>query len=121
MQLNRRSQRRELRPEPLFDQPPARNVATSIAAAKSIAHAVGYLEQLVLDHLAACGPYGATDDEVEVALDLRPQTGSARFSELTAIGRIIRADRKRPTRSGRSAFVHVYPQHGGIGCNPREA
>jgi hypothetical protein len=90
---------------PLFD--------TRRAARKSIAHAVGFIEQRILDHLAACGPNGSTADEAEVALDLRQATGSARFSELTAVGRIIRTDRTRPTRSGRQAAVHVHPSHGG--------
>jgi hypothetical protein len=116
-----RWQRREAKPLPLFDRPPARNVATSIAAAKSVAHAVGYIEDRIVAWLYGRGIHGATADECEEALDLRPQTGSARFSEMTTSGRILRTDRKRPTRSGRAAFVHVHPAHGGDGCSPGAA
>lgn len=128
--IKRWSRRGIPKPLPLFEPrpgPPAiagpeqRSRApsrTSRAAAKSVAHAVGFIEQRILDYLVERGPAGSTADECEIALDLRPQTGSARFSELTAQGRIIRTDRRRPTRSGRNAFVHLHPEQGGDGCQP---
>lgn len=114
----RRWPRREERPRPLFDSP----AATSRAAAKSVAHAVGYIEQRICDWLAERGPHGGTADEAEADLDLGQSNGSARFSELTKAGRIIRTTRTRKTRRGRGAFVHVHPQHGGgNGCSPSAA
>lgn len=104
---------------PLFDRPavtrPARHsgppAATSRAAARSVASSIAFIEQRILDWLAERGGEGATADEAEVALDLIQSTGSARFSELARSGRIIRTARKRPTRRGRAAFVHVHPTH----------
>jgi hypothetical protein len=116
---NRRWRRRPDRPLPLFDSPRPSPAATSRAAAESVAKAVGYIEQRIIDHLEQLGSHGATADEAEVALNLRSATGSARFSEMTKAGRITRTTRTRPTRSGRGAFVHVHPTHGGNGCSDR--
>lgn len=49
--------------------------------------------------------YGMTDDEVEVALDMRHQTASARRRELVKAGRVRDTGRRRNTRSGRPATV----------------
>lgn len=76
----------------------------------SVAHAVGFIEDRVIAWLYQQGAQGGTADECEEALDLCPQTGSARFSELTQSGRIVRTDRRRKTRRGRGAAVHVHPE-----------
>lgn len=48
-----------------------------------------------------------TTDEVEVLLDLKHQTASARVNELERAGRIYRTCRQRKTRSNRWATVYV--------------
>lgn len=122
MVANRRWQRTPDRPAPLFDGVPARpGSPTSVAAAKSIAHAIEYIEARTVSWLEEQGPFGGTADECEVALDLIQSTGSARFSELKSAGRIIRTPRKRKTRRNRSAAVHVHPKFGDAGCSPSAA
>lgn len=58
---------------------------------------------IILQHLDQVGD--ATCDEVEVALGMRHQTCSARFSELKARGEIV-AVGKRVTRTGCKATVY---------------
>jgi len=123
MSLSRRrwERQRPERAQPLFDAaPPA---SPSQQAARSIAHAVAYIESRILAHLAQC-PDGATTEELCAALDLRMSTGSARCSELRRLGRIIDSGRTRPTSSGRAAAVWLHPDstHGGSdGCSPSAA
>ena len=52
-------------------------------------------------------PYGATDDEIEQALNMRHQTVSARRRELVLLGKVVDSGRTRATRSGRQATVWV--------------
>lgn len=83
--------------------------ATSKAAADSIAPSAGTLRGRIRDWLASRGTTGGTCDEVEVALDMRHQTASARCKELRDAGTILDSGRTRPTRSGRQAVVLVVP------------
>jgi len=76
---------------------------TSIAAANSIANGVEQLRARVLVEIRERG--GATCDEVEVALEFRHQTTSARIRELTIEGKIHDSGERRLTRSGRKAVV----------------
>lgn len=78
---------------------------TSVAAAQSIAGGAEQLRARVLAEIATRG--GATCDEVEVALDLRHQTASARVNELAEEGKIADSGARRKTRSGREAIVWV--------------
>ncbi|TWU18024.1 hypothetical protein [Allorhodopirellula heiligendammensis] len=55
----------------------------------------------------ATGHGGMTLDELSVAMDRPPNAISGRVTELVAAGRLIRTERKRPTRSGGSACVLV--------------
>lgn len=48
---------------------------------------------------------GATDDEVEVALDLPHQTASARRNGLAKKGLVVQTAGRRDTRRGRKAIV----------------
>jgi len=80
---------------------------TSRAAARSIEPKVGDIAQKVLTFVKACGPDGATCDEVEDALELRHQTASARVRELVQLGKLFDSGRERKTRSGRRATVWV--------------
>lgn len=76
---------------------------TSIAAAQSIAEGAEQLRARVLVEIRERG--GSTCDEVEVALDLRHQTASARINELMEEGRVRDSGQRRKTRSGRQAIV----------------
>jgi hypothetical protein len=74
---------------------PSVDTDTSRAAADSIEHALGRLEQAVFDAIAAAGEHGATDDEIEVALSLAHQTASARRRTLALAGRIVDSGQRR--------------------------
>jgi hypothetical protein len=80
---------------------------TSLAALESLDTAS--LRELVFKMIEEMGCEGATCDEVEMALDMKHQTASARITELKKMGRIVAlgAEWGRPTRSGRNARVHV--------------
>ena len=78
---------------------------TSFAASRSFG--ADSLRELVRAHIASQGRNGATCDEVEVALDMRHQTCSARCRELVLKGGIIKTVSVRPTRSGCKAHVYV--------------
>lgn len=78
---------------------------TSIISSKEQVRAkvYGYIERQ--------GIQGATADEVEEALDMLPQSVSARFTELKALSKIELIG-KRKTRSGRNAGVWAAKQMG---------
>jgi hypothetical protein len=79
---------------------------TSEAAADSLADDVlTRLRKAVWDFIRL-RPYGATCDEVEIALDLRHQTASARIRELVLKDKLTITNQRRPTRSGRGARVY---------------
>ncbi len=80
---------------------------TSHDAAISIQHELGRLEGLVLDHIRLSGDGGATDDEIEICLQLSHQTASARRRGLVLRGMVRGSGRTRPTRSKRRANVWV--------------
>jgi hypothetical protein len=65
------------------------------------------LEQQVFDHIKSCGERGATDDEIEQALQLRHQTASARRRTLVLKGCVVDSERERRTRSRRWASVWI--------------
>ena len=123
MQFNSgdRWRKRKQRPTPLFDSPRPSPADTSLAAAKSVAHARKFIEERVLAYVAGRGSHGATAEEVATALELRTQTCSARCSELRDAGRLHDSGRTRPTSSGRMAAVLICPMHGGDGCSPSAA
>lgn len=94
--------------------PPARRNApkgTSHVAASRIAGHTGSLRSLILLHLTTCGEHGATDDEGEVALDIRPQTYTPRRGELVRLGLVVDSGRRRLTLTRRPAAVWVTPDH----------
>ena len=80
---------------------------TSRAAADSIKHSAPSDKTRVFQFIVQCGKYGATDDEIESALNMRHQSASARRRNLELAGAVIKTDRKRKTRSGRSAYVYT--------------
>mgnify|MGYP006301538543 CR=1 FL=1 len=99
---------------PLRLKAPARRNApagTSEKAARRIEGHAGTIRGRVLAYLRACGPAGATDDEAEAALGIKPQTYTPRRGELVALEPVIDSGRRRPTASGRPAAVWVASEH----------
>jgi hypothetical protein len=90
--------------------PPFSDWDTSFQAAESVQDITGRLRLICYRFIFACKAHGATCDEVEVALDLRHQTASARLYELKNQRAIVDSGWRRPTRSGRSAAVWVHPR-----------
>lgn len=90
----------------LAPQPPAqRHSPTSVGAAKSIEPSAGTLRNKVWSYLCGCGSYGATDEELQDALEINPSTQRPRRIELVKLGRVVDSGQTRLTRSGRSAVV----------------
>jgi len=84
-------------------------------AADEITSVSGRLRAMVFGVVLASGETGVTCDEVEVIADLRHQTASARLKELKDKGLVEDSGRRRKTRSGRGAAVHVVAKGGGDG------
>lgn len=80
---------------------------TSRQAAESIADSVTELARRVLNYITMRGDTGATNDEIEVALDMAHQTASARTRELVLKSRVRASGLRRRTRSGCEAAVWV--------------
>ena len=78
-------------------------MSTSSEAADSIKDDAPLLRRMI----TTCRYGDATCDEVEVALGLRHQTCSARFTELKTGRHIVNSGLRRETRSGRRAEVYV--------------
>jgi len=94
--------------------PPARHNApagTSGVAADRIAGHAKDLRARVLAFIVEQGPHGATDDEGEAVLGIKPQTYTPRRGELVALGLVVDSGRRRNTASGRPAAVWVTPNH----------
>lgn len=80
---------------------------TSQQAAAEIGPHLGRLQALVFDFIESRGGVGATDEEVQLGLDLSPSTQRPRRIELAGKGLIKRSPLKRKTKSGRAAQVWV--------------
>lgn len=88
--------------------PPATNgTPTSNEAASRIEPAAGTLRALVLAYVRHCGEIGATDEEMQVGLEMNPSTQRPRRQELEKLGLILRTSRTRPTKSGRAAVIFI--------------
>lgn len=88
---------------PLF--PPSQPTPTSIEAAESIQLSAETLRAQALAYIRARGADGATDDEVQHAMNMNGSTERPRRCELVARGLIRDSGRVRKTRSGRAAIV----------------
>lgn len=88
---------------PLF-QP---HSATSRAAWIGSRPKAGTLRGALLAHLDFLAERGATDEEMQQALGIDPNTQRPRRVELHEGGFIADSGRRRPTRSGRGAVVWV--------------
>lgn len=94
--------------------PPAHHNAppgTSDATARWIAPYTGPMRERVFAFIRSRGPDGATDDEGEAELALKPQSYTPRRGELVTDGRVIDSGRKRPTASGCPAAVWIAVEH----------
>lgn len=80
---------------------------TSIAAIDSLEDEIPNIERQVFEYIKSRGRKGSTCDEAEIALNLRHQTSSARFTALSKRGEIVDSGERRPTRSGRRAIVWI--------------
>lgn len=95
-------------------RPPARRNAprgTSDAAAERIKPHAPDARERILAFIASRGPDGATDDEGETALGIKPQSYTPRRGELARLGLIVDSGLRRPTASGRWAAVWIVPGH----------
>ena len=90
----------------LFDPPAVRSSSTSRAAAESIQGKSPSLRECVYRSIASQAEHGATDLEVQAALDMDPSTQRPRRIELVKAGRIRKTERTRKTPSGRAAAVY---------------
>lgn len=80
---------------------------TSVAAIDSIKNKISSIEREVYEYIKSRGRKGSTCDEAEIALNLRHQTASARFTALRKRDEIMDSGERRPTRSGRKAIVWI--------------
>ncbi len=91
----------------LFDQPAthANAPTTKRAAAVAIRPTAGRQRMKVLAYLQSQGTIGATDEQIQLALDLTGNSERPRRKELQALGLIEDSGHVRPTTSGRAAGV----------------
>jgi hypothetical protein len=100
---------RDLFGEPYYPSRPGyvRGSDTSHDAADSLDEsALTALRAKIFAVIDVRGEYGATCDEIEVALSMRHQTASARVRELALGALIFDTGQRRSTRSGRGARVY---------------
>src|SRR5262245_13499138 len=87
-----------------FDPPAQRHSATSLQAAALIADRTATLRAKVFEFLRQ-RPAGATDEEIQRALEMNPSTERPRRIELVQAGLVQDSGQTRPTLSGRQAVV----------------
>ena len=94
---------------PFHDGAPyQRHSETSKDAADSIVDDLPRLQKRVYERLLWLGSYGATDEQIQIALSMNPSTQRPRRIELTNKGLVHAVEGpngKRLTRSGRKAQV----------------
>lgn len=92
---------------PYAGSPPAqKHSKTSTEAAEKIRARVNQMHERILDYLAQ-HPAGATDEQMQDALDLPGSTQRPRRIELQLWGLLKDSGRTEKTRSGRNAVVWV--------------
>ena len=84
---------------------------TSREAADRIAPVSGELRRRVYQYLRDQGANGATDQEIQKALQMRPSTECPRRLELQEQGLVVDSGKRRLTESGRKATVWVIAEH----------
>ncbi len=88
---------------------------TSRSAAHLMRDRARGLREDVYSFVASRGRVGATDEELQSALPIGPNTARPRRVELVAEGRVVDSGRTRETKSGRKATVWVAAQHADSG------
>jgi hypothetical protein len=79
-------------------------------AAEAIAPTAATKRRRVLEYIADCGYYGATEEEIDAALMMRGNTCRPRIWELMKTGQVVDSGRRRMTLSNRRARVVVVPE-----------
>lgn len=90
-----------------YELPFQKHSETSQAAAISIAPDANNLRAAVLRYIAGRGDDGATDEEVQDALEMNPSTQRPRRVELVRMGVVEDSGRRRKTKGGRQATVWI--------------
>jgi hypothetical protein len=90
--------------------PATNGTATSSDAASRMEPIAGSMRATVLEYVRNCATHGATDEEMQVALEMNPSTQRPRRQELEKMGFIARTERTRLTKSGRHAVIFVAVQ-----------
>lgn len=80
---------------------------TSKSAAAEIEGKARTLRGTVYTFLKISGMYGATDEELQIALGMNPSTERPRRIELVELGLVKKRGKTRPTKSGRQAVVWI--------------
>ena len=80
---------------------------TSREAAEMIAPKVNKLQGLILDHVKKTGLLGATDLEIQTALEMDGNTERPRRRELEIMGKIVDSGLRRRTAANRNAAVWI--------------
>ena len=62
----------------------------------------------VLSWIMSAGDEGLTLDQVCILMNRKPNELSGRFTELKVREKILRTTRRRPTRTGATAYVYVH-------------
>ena len=83
-----------------------RHSDTSYAAAKSMRGKLTPLHVRILVYLQIC-PLGATDESIQLALNIPQNTERPRRRELELAGKIKDSNRKQRTLSGRKAVMWI--------------
>jgi predicted transcriptional regulator len=89
----------------LFDQAPHNRTATSIEAAEAIKPTAATLRLKVLEFVRSQGEYGATNNEIAAALNMRLATVCARRNELVKSGSLRTDGTTRLSDTGRPAQI----------------
>lgn len=92
---------------------PHNGTETSIAAAESMRPHAETMRRKVCQFIADQGAKGATDEEVQLGLDMNPSTERPRRGEVWGFGLITDSPgKRRPTTSGRMATVWFITEAG---------
>jgi hypothetical protein len=95
-----------------FHAPESKAPETERKAAIAVYPRTGTARRRVLDHIAAAGEHGSTDEEASLALQMRLYTAAPRRKELVDDGWVEDSGKRRPTATGTDAAVWVLTEQG---------
>ncbi len=87
------------------EPPSVSHSETSKAAAEAIKPTTGKLHQRIMEYLERVG--NATDEEMQIALEMNPNTQRPRRRELELDGKIKDSGKTRKVKSGQQAVVWI--------------